>query len=261
MKKILFFAVTLSLCLSLAGQKADFKAAEKFRGDNIASRIGDLSVNPTWIEESDLFWYSYKTSAGKNFWYVNAQTRSKQLLFDSRYMASELKKLTLHPYNELDLPVRELKFEKKSTSKFTFQVDSIRFLYDMSTRKLVIKDTVGKEKKPSWASYSPDSTWIAYAKNHNLFLMKTGDKDSSEIQLTTDGERYYSFAGYGSTEDTARNKKVRARVSWFKNEKKLYIVREDERKVKDLFVIDALASPRPKLESYRYSMPGEEFVP
>jgi dipeptidyl aminopeptidase/acylaminoacyl peptidase len=261
MKKILFFAVSLTLCLNLAGQKADFKAAEKFRGDNIASRIGDLSVNPTWIEESDLFWYSYKTSSGKNFWYVNAQTRSKQLLFDSRYMASELKKLTLHPYNELDLPLKELKFEKKSTLKFTFQVDSIRFLYDMSTRKLVIKDTVGKEKKPSWASYSPDSTWITYAKNHNLFLMKTGDKDSSEIQLTTDGERYYSFAGYGSTEDTARNKKVRARVSWFKNEEKLYVIREDERKVKDLFVIDALANPRPKLESYRYSMPGEEFVP
>ncbi|MBN2665783.1 MAG: DPP IV N-terminal domain-containing protein [Bacteroidales bacterium] len=261
MKKIIFFVLNLSLCLNLISQKADFKAAEKFRSDNITSRIGDLSVNPNWIEESDLFWYSYKTSSGKKFYYVDAQARSKQLLFDSRYMASELKKLTLHPYNELDLPVKELKFEKKSTTKFTFQVDSIRFLYDMNTRRLVIKDTVGKEKKPSWASYSPDSTWIAYAKNHNLFLMKTGDKDSAEIQLTTDGERYYSFAGSSNTEDTAKNIKVRARVSWFKNEKKFYVIREDERKVKDLFVIDVLSNPRPKLESYRYSMPGEEFVP
>ena len=31
--------------------------------------------------------------------------------------------------------------------------------------------------------------------------------------------------------------------------------------MKDLFVIDVLAQPRPKLETYRYSMPGEEFVP
>jgi dipeptidyl aminopeptidase/acylaminoacyl peptidase len=38
-------------------------------------------------------------------------------------------------------------------------------------------------------------------------------------------------------------------------------VREDERKVKDLFVIDVLAQPRPKLQTYRYPMPGEEFVP
>jgi len=242
-------------------QKADFKTAEKFRGDNITSRYGDLSVNPTWIEESDIFWYSFKTSTGKNYYYVNAAARSRQLMFDSRFMASELKKLTRHPYNELDLALKELKFEKKSTSKFTFQVDSIKFLYDMTNKKLVIKDTIGKEKKPSWATYSPDSTWIAYAKNHNLYLMKAKDKDSVEIQLTTDGERYYSFAGSGNTEDTTQKKKLRTNVQWFKNEKKLYVVREDERKVKDLFVIDVLAQPRPKLETYRYSMPGEEFVP
>jgi hypothetical protein len=91
--------------------------------------------------------------------------------------------------------------------------------------------------------------------------MKTKDKDSVEIQLTTDGERYYSFAGHGNTEDTSKTKKLRANVRWFKNEKKLYVIRQDERKVKDLFVIDVLAQPRPKLESYRYSLPGEEFVP
>ena len=28
----------------------------------------------------------------------------------------------------------------------------------------------------------------------------------------------------------------------------------------DLWVIDALASPRPKLETYRYAMPGEENI-
>ncbi|MCU0363323.1 MAG: DPP IV N-terminal domain-containing protein, partial [Bacteroidales bacterium] len=80
-------------------------------------------------------------------------------------------------------------------------------------------------------------------------------------QLTTDGERYYSYAGYGNSEDTATRKKVRAAVRWFKNSAKFYVERQDDRKVKDLFVIDVLAQPRPKLESYRYSMPGEEFVP
>ena len=256
----LFLFIILSLITGYS-QKADFKAAEKFRGDNLTSRYGDLSVNPAWIEESDIFWYPFKTSSGKNYYYVNAAARSKQLMFDSRFMASELKKLTRHPYNELDLPISELKFEKKSTTKFTFKVDSIKFLYDMANQKLSIKDTIRKDKKPSWASYSPDSTWITYAKNHNLYLMRAKDKDSVEIQLTTDGERYYSFAGYSSTEDTAKKKKVRANVEWFKNEKKLYVIREDERKVKDLFVIDVLAQPRPKLETYRYSMPGEEFVP
>jgi dipeptidyl-peptidase-4 len=260
MKSCLALFCLLFFFIAVSAQKADFKAAEKFRMENLTPKVGDLAVGANWIEESDIFWYSYKTSSGKNFYYVNAATRSKQSLFDCRYMAAQLRKLTHHPYNELDLPLQEIKFEKKSTTKFTFKVDSIKFLYDITTQKLVIKDTIGKEKKkPSWPSYSPDSTWIAYAKNHNLFLMKAKDKDSIEIQLTTDGERYYSFAG--NSEDTTKNKKQRARVDWFKNSKKLYVERSDDRKVKDLFVIDVLANPRPKLETYRYSMPGEEFVP
>ena len=260
MKPFLFTAVLIMISFSSHAQKADFRAAEKFRADNLAPKYGDLSVNASWIEESDIFWYSYKTSAGKNFYYVNAATRSKRPMFDSKYMASELRKLTYHPYNDLDLPIKEIKFEKKSTTRFTFMVDSIKFLFDITTQKLTIRDTIREKKKPDWASYSPDSIWIAYAKNHNLFIMKAKDKDSVEIQLTTDGERYYSFAGSRNAEDTVKNKKVRANVDWFKNSKKLYVERQDERKVKDLFVIDVLAQPRPKLETYRYSMPGEQFV-
>jgi dipeptidyl-peptidase 4 len=258
-KSLLSLIFSIFSVLTAISQKADFKAAEKFRADNLTPKYGDLSVAPTWIEESDIFWYSFKTSAGKSYFYVNALLRTKQPMFDSRYMAAELRKITHHPYNELDLPIKEIKFEKKSTTKFTFQVDSLKFLYDITSQKLVLKDTIKDKKEPSWPSYSPDSLWIAYAKNHNLYLMKARDKDSVEIQLTSDGERYYSYAR--NSEDTTKNKKSRAVVDWFKNSKKVYIEKQDERKVKDLFVIDVLAQPRPKLETYRYSMPGEEFVP
>jgi len=260
MKNLWFIGILLIFSLISNAQKADFKAAEKFRSDNLTPKYGDLSVNPNCIEESDIFWYSFKTSAGKNFYYVNAATKSKQPMFESKYMAAEIRKLTHRPYNDLDLPIKDIKFEKKSTTKFTFVVDSTRFLFDIASQKLVLKDTLWKEKKKlSWPLYSTDSTWIAYAKNHNLYLMKRKDKDSVEIQLTTDGERYYSYAQ--NSEDTTKNKKVRANVDWFKNSKKLYVERQDERKVKDLFVIDVLAQPRPKLETYRYSMPAEQFVP
>ncbi len=55
MKQLLVFISFFLFYLTSSGQKADFKAAEKFRGDNLTSRYGDLSVNPTWIEESDYF--------------------------------------------------------------------------------------------------------------------------------------------------------------------------------------------------------------
>lgn len=260
MNRLWFIHILIAISLLASAQKADFKAAEKFRGDNLTPKYGDLTVNANWIEESDVFWYSFKTSAGKNFYYVNATTRTKQPMFESKYMAAELHKLTHHPYNDLDLPLKDIKFDKKSTTKFTFVVDSMKFKFDIITQKLSIKDSIWKDKKtPLWPVYSSDSTWIAYAKNHNLYLMRTKDKDSIEIQLTSDGERYYSYSA--NSEDTTKNKKVRPNVVWFKNSKKLYVERQDERKVKDLFVVDVLAQPRPKLQTYRYSMPGEPFVP
>ena len=70
---------------------------------------------------------------------------------------------------------------------------------------------------------------------------------------------YYSYAR--NTDDTTKNKKIKSNIVWFKNSKKLYIERVDERKVKDLFVIDVLTEPRPKLETYKYSMPGDQNVP
>ncbi|MBE0673488.1 MAG: DPP IV N-terminal domain-containing protein, partial [Bacteroidales bacterium] len=260
MKKILSLCMFSVLTAGLFAQKADFRAAEKFYPANLTPKVGDISVNANWIEESDIFWYSYKTPKGKNYYYVDAIKKSKSLLFDSRYMAAEIHKLVHKPYNELDLPLRSLEFEKKSTTKFTFELDSLKFIYDMTNQRLAIKDTIKRERRrPTWPGYSPDSTWIVFARDHNLFLMKAGDKDSVEFQLTTDGERYYSFAA--SADDTTKNKRVRARVSWFKNSEKFYVVRQDSRKVRDLFVINALSSPRPTLETYRYAMPGEEFVP
>ena len=260
MKRLCFSQLLLAVSVISFAQKADFKAAEKFRGDNLIPKYGDLAVNANWIEESDIFWYSFKTSAGKKFYYVNAATRSKQPMFESKYMAAELHKLTHHPYNDLDLPIKDIKFEKKSTTKFSFVVDSMRFNFDISSQKLTIKDLIWKEKKkPEWPTYSSDSIWIAYAKNYNLYMMKAKDKDSIEMQLSTDGERYYSYAS--NSEDTTKNKKVKANVTWFRNSRKLYVEKQDERKVKDLFVVDVLAQPRPKLQTYRYSLPGEPFVP
>jgi len=262
MKHLLFFLVLFCLTALATAQKADFKAAEKFREDNLTTKYGDLDVSAKWIAESDIFWYSFKTSSGRNFYYVNAETRSKVPMFDNRYMAAELSKVTHHPYNELDLPIKEIKFEKKSTTKFTFVIGTIKFLFDISNQKLVLIDTIKRAgRRPVWASYSPDSVWIAFAKNHNLYLMRAKDNDSVEYQLTRDGEKYYSFAGGFNSNDTTRNKRVRANIGWFKNSKKLYVVRRDVRKVKDLFLVDVLAQPRPKLDTYRYAMPGEEFVP
>ena len=92
-RKVILFVSFIFCSLFLSAQKADFKAAEKYRPENLTPAYGDLSVNANWIEESDIFWYSFKTPAGKNYYYVNAALKSKQPMFDSKYMAAELRRI------------------------------------------------------------------------------------------------------------------------------------------------------------------------
>ena len=60
--------------------------------------------------------------------------------------------------------------------------------------------------------------------------------------------------------DTFEPRAAPSGVVWSQDSKKFTAERLDSRKVKDLWVIDALAQPRPKLETYRYSMPGEDIA-
>jgi dipeptidyl aminopeptidase/acylaminoacyl peptidase len=156
------------------------------------------------------------------------------------------------------------------------------FAYDLATGKLaLIEDYKVPDKRPRWASVSPDEKTVVFARGENLFLMdaesfklaqkKADDKAVKEVQLTTDGEEHYSYARTLNDEDKKEYQKdekdrkdFRApagMVVWSKDSKKIALVRSDERKVADLWVINSLADPRPTLETYRYEMPGEENQP
>ena len=170
--------------------------------------------------------------------------------------------------------------------------------YDVATGTLVLNEKYEADRpNPTWAQVSPDKQTVVFARGHNLFMMdarnfelakkKADDPAIEESQLTTDGERYYGFAGSsqgGQTQDnqqqdgdnttqegdgrgaaaqSALDKKFGPRtrsvgVSWAQDHRKFSAVRSDTRKVGELWVINSLANPRPRLETYKYGMPGEE---
>lgn len=245
----------LCVCAGIVtGQKANFRQAEKFR--KAGEGVGSLSINPQFLKDSDKFWFSYKTGEGTQWYYVDPAKKSKRLLFDNAFMAQELTKITFKPYPIKALPLKDLEFEKDEKT-LKFKVDEFNYEYHIDSRILTQKDSVKAEKNNNkWATFSPDSTYMLFARKHNLYMMKAGDKDSVEIQLTTDGEPFYSYA---ANERDTSSKRTWAKAYWFKDSKKFYTVRSDSRKVKDLWVIDILAS-RPKLEEYRYPMPGDKEV-
>jgi dipeptidyl aminopeptidase/acylaminoacyl peptidase len=54
--------------------------------------------------------------------------------------------------------------------------------------------------------------------------------------------------------------RVRPQGTWSPDGKSFSVVRRDQRKVKELYLVNVLAQPRPVLLHYKYAMPGEENV-
>jgi dipeptidyl aminopeptidase/acylaminoacyl peptidase len=175
---------------------------------------------------------------------------------------------------------------------------TLHFEYEMATGRITyVEDYKEEPRQPRWAAISPDKKTIIFARNHNLFMMdaanyekalKSGtDASIVETQLTKDGEEHYSYArtinvaqremeqqqqqqqqeNEGQQQEetervsTDKNARVPAvNVVWARDSGKFSLIRRDSRKVKDLWVINSLAQPRPTLETYRYAMPGEENI-
>ncbi|MGZ5467703.1 MAG: DPP IV N-terminal domain-containing protein, partial [Candidatus Aminicenantales bacterium] len=159
---------------------------------------------------------------------------------------------------------------------------TLGFTYELLSGKLaLIEDYKAPGKRPRWASVSPDEKTVIFARGENLFMMDAGsfklaqkkadDKAIKEEQLTTDGEEHYSYARSLNGEEMKEYQKDEkdrkdfrrpaGMIVWSKDSKRIALVRSDERKVADLWVINSLANPRPTLETYRYEMPGEENQP
>ncbi|MDR9417455.1 DPP IV N-terminal domain-containing protein [Gracilimonas sp.] len=237
-------------------QNANFEAAERFTGDKMSKIVGSTSVYPRWIEDTDNFWYTYENNEGKQWYYVDSERPRQRLLFDQNEMASQLTEIFERPFNALDLDLEGFEYDADK-ERFTFHVDSIKFTYNIDGNELIKGDSLESEERERWATYSPDSTYIAFAKNHNLYLMRADDPDSTEIQLTDDGERWFSYQA--SQGDTTSDERLRSRVQFFDDETKLWVQRTDNREVEELWVINTLGK-RPELETYKYGMPGDDEI-
>ena len=241
-------------------QKANYKLADRFVGSKMSSIVKYTKVVPNFLDESEKFWYNYGTGEGVRYYFVDPEAKVHRELFDREFMAGEISKYTRGPVDSKNLPMDGLAF-KKDEKTIKFQVDTFHFEYNIYTRKLVkvaVKPNMGFGYSRRYSNlvgtFSPDSSYIVYAKNHNLFMLSV--RDSVETRLTTDGEIKYSYAVYDTDTTTRR---VGARIMWFADSKRFYVQRVDRRKVKKLYVVNNL-SARPQLREYDYMIPGDQEV-
>lgn len=272
--------------------------AQRFSGEKLKKMLFSTAVTPHWFQSGQKFWYSYKTSDGTRWYVVDPATASKKPLFDNDKMAAELTSIMRDPINAADLPIKNLKVMPDDCT-FTFEVKSSQdakptkgsdgkevkpkkgeketyyFSYNSNTGKLarIEKDKNVKDEL-DWATVSPDGQTIVYAKDFNLYRMsredyeklKKNEKDSTvtDIPLTTNGVKDFGYGqprGYLNTDTLADGKRKKVYAYFSPDSRHLVANVTDKRAVKELWVINSIASPRPTLETYKYQMPGESEAP
>ena len=286
-KQFFGMALAVGLSMQLSAQELivegselpGYTLAQRFTKEKVDKMLFSTTVDPHWFQQGQAFWYHYKTSDGDAWYVVDPVARSKQPLFDRDWMAARLTEIVQDPYSARHLPIRDLQ-AKEDGKTFTFWVeskqgekkDTLYFSYNYQNKQLLKTEKDELDKQLEWASVSPDKQTVVFAKDMNLYRMsyadyqkaKRNEQDSTivEVQLTHDGVKDYGFGQPYSllNTDTLCNGKRRhpGDLAWSPDSRRFAIVRTDDRAVKELWVINAMAMPRPTLETYKYQMPGEK---
>ena len=278
--------------------KANFQLASQFSPEKLKSLVFSTNVSPTWLKNSGRFWYTYSDSHSKKWYMVDPVRRAKNAIFDNADVAAKLSVITRDPHESQHLELRNLKFsEDEKTIRFevTSRRDTLKsekerknlkvktdtlkkkvyyLEYNLQNRNLVeLNDSLKPKENPSWASFSPDTSVIVFAKGYNLYWMdksnyrkaQEDEKDSTIVEhsLTEGGVKNYEWGGGSYSEsDTTNEERVKkerknVRVLWSPNGKYFILTRKDSRNLRDLWVINNTGGSRPILETYKYQMPAE----
>lgn len=278
--------------------KANFQTAARFSPKKLEKMIFTTQVDAHWLKKSTRFWYMYETTEGKKWYIVDPLKGEKKILFDNDKMAAAISRIVKDPFEAKHLGLDSMRFikdenwiqfevkssenwHKQNSTKDSTAKKVYYFEYNLLDGSLnELTDYKKPKRKPNWASISPDSNTIVFGKHYNLYWMDRAnyqkalknEEDSTIVEhaLTTDGFENYSYHGTGAlggggetNVDKEKNKDKRkpAQLFWSPDSKHFAMSRADMRKVKDLWVINSVADPRPTLETYKYMMPGDKEAP
>ncbi len=247
--------------------KEVYERAEKFLPAQVSRLVRNLTIEPIWIDGTDCFTYRRQLpNQGKEFVLVDPERNTVQPAFDHARLAAAL---ASQPggkaYTATTLPFERLTLSEKNGS-LEFNLGGKPWRCSLADYKL----GPGVEKDPSELP-SPDGKWMAFVRDHNLWVRSTAD--GRERALTTDGEEAYSYAtaftGIDLISVRRFNRKIQAQAAWSPDSTRLFTHRIDLRNVGKQHLLQSIPDTgdkvgearRPIIHSWSYAMPGDGAVP
>ena len=221
-------------------------------------------INPYWMVASDCCWYLRESNFGKQYWLVDAATASKEMAFDHAGLAAALSRAVNKDVDPNCLPITRLDF---SFDPWLIHFDAFeqRWQFDGQHCTGIGVATPSAQEE----LISPNGQYSVFVRDHNLWLRSlkpNGGSTGEERQLTFDGEEHYDYAivpnMLGAGQDLGAMGELQA--LWSPDSRRLFTVQLDMRQVQSLPVIHHVpegSGVRPRLEEYKYPMPGDAHMP
>jgi dipeptidyl aminopeptidase/acylaminoacyl peptidase len=208
----LLFLSSVIAALASTAPTATVPRDDYDRAARLKDRYKGLALNvastPTWVGETDSFWYRRSVEGGDQFVLVNADTQEKKPAFDHDKLAASLSTANGHAYTAVTLPFEAFKYtEKQAAVRFVLQGNW--WECNLASYTCVKKGPpVPGEPEYDDDSYdntpqaingdkttkpSPDGKWEAFVDNYNVCIRAKGSAEKTFLSLDGSEGDYYAF--------------------------------------------------------------------
>lgn len=261
MKK-LFIILLLFHITIVQAQVINWKQVESCSEKAVKQRLGsDVLASPTWIDGTQYVNYHCMENGYLVRYIVNASNgKREKLIANTPMFFLQYKQLTGDStFGNEQLRYINVKFDKGDTSQFTFKFKGRCFLFDRQHGKLsLIKSLVTKDNTSYYLgkesiTTSADAAFTMLGYRHNLYVKN--NKTGKITQLTTDGKAFASYCCRAAKDTLCESN---ALGTWHGHRFVCFV--QDDSKVGDLYIINALAKKRPRLITKKMPLPNEKNV-
>lgn len=233
MKRILLLILLWLSVLPIAAQSI-MDRAEKFSYDSLSRLVLNDYATVEWLGgRSDYFRYKVESKNGEKYYIVNTKTWKRQQFPDYKSVKAAADSIVRGGGAEAARPAA---YGGRGDWKKNWSADSLFFIRACD-----------------------DDIYLFEAVRDSSGRPLTGIEPSDSVRLSGDGCRWASYSVSGNSQSASRGRGA-AIGRWVGNSHKYILVKEDERSVGTLTVVNSLASPRPEAKTYKYAMPGDTGV-
>jgi dipeptidyl aminopeptidase/acylaminoacyl peptidase len=265
-------AALLSGCLALFAQPApltlttaDYAHAEQFMSYNTTPLVFGSGVRPNWIA-GDRFWYRVTRENGAEFMLVDPSAGTRAPAFDHARLAASLSTAAGRKYEAYKLPFQDIAIADNPPA-VAFSAEGKRWKCALADYACA-QDTAppppggragrggrggGRGGAAAAGELSPDKKTAAFIRDYNLWVRDLAT--NAETQLTADGVKDFGYA----TDNAGWTKSDRAILLWSPDSRKIATYQQDQRGVGEMYLVNT-AVGHPKLEAWKYPLPGDDVV-